>query len=269
MPVSAAGASLDTPLPIAAGALAANTWLALVGYTVPLPASRPSILLDYMRGLDQTTFAPHYLKLTYLGASFLNLRSIADQERTAKSTVMSWAELEYTTLLNVVQMPSEYLDVRDEMPATPGAVVTHMLQSLVFLRIYDHLLCQEPALGQSLGLRPVPGVVHFLCVIARSVLTCPPQIVKHWPILDEVQASSAQTLLNIWQLTEAENCRALLNLWKPTPGRFDDLSREVRAKIGSGPWDVEVIDGYSVFWVFRDLRSLSLEMHMRDRDQDL
>jgi hypothetical protein len=34
---------------------------------------------------------------------------------------------------------------------------------------------------------------------------------------------------------------------------------EVRDEIGPGPWNIDQTDGYSVFWTFRDLRSLHLQ----------
>lgn len=255
---------------MAVGALTSYSWLAMVANpTVTLPASPPpwppSILLDYRdsSALDANRWAPHYLKLTHLAASFVDLRRSTEGEPNTPAVTAAWAELEYTTLLNVAQMQSQYLDVRDEMPATPAATITHMLQTLVFLRVYQHLLYRNPSLGQAIGLRPVPGVVHFICALARSVFICPAVVVDHWPILADIQAVTVEVLLDMWRLTKAGNCRALLNLWKPAGPRFDGLARHVRNQIGHGPWDVEVIDGYSVFWMFRDLRSLSLEVHMR------
>lgn len=260
---------------MAVGYLTARTWLSIVEFPLPCsPLHWPlSVLADYGQSLDQTTFAPHFLKLTHLAATFVDLRRAEDNDGLSlqgdsclagSAVTVPWAQLEYSTLLNVAQMRSEFLDVRDDMPATPAAAVTHMLQSSIFLVIYHHFLCRRPALGRSLGLRPVPGVLHFICAIARSVFICPPRVVDNWPLLADVQATTVRLLLDFWSLTRAENCRALLNLWEPTAERFESLARHVRAQLGEGPWDVEVIDGYSVFWMFRDLRSLSLESLMRE-----
>ncbi|KAF4122146.1 hypothetical protein GMORB2_7739 [Geosmithia morbida] len=269
LPLSTSNAPLEnTPMPIAVGCLTSYSWLSLVGFApLPtLPPFKPSTILDYRDTTEPGTWAPHYLKLTHLAASFVHLRRTTQGRGNTPDTTVAWAELEYTTLLNVAQMPSEYLDVRDDMPATPAATITHMLQTLVFLRIYQHLLYHNPSLGQAIGLRPVPGVIHFICALARSVFICPSVVINHWPILGDIQATTVEVLLDMWKLTKAGNCRSLLNLWKPVGTRFDGLARHVRDQIGSGPWDVEMIDGYSVFWMFRDLRSLSLEGHMRKPD---
>ncbi len=181
----------------------------------------PSILLAYTASLDQSTFAPHYLKLTHLAASFLCLRETTDQEAITRDTTQAWAKLEYSCLLNVAQMPSEFLDVRDEMPATPAAIVTHMLQSLIYLHPYSYLISKKPALGLALGLRPVPGVLHFICACARSIFVCQRQILEHWTLLHDVQATAAQIMLDLWILTNSENCSALLNLWEQSDGQFE------------------------------------------------
>lgn len=225
------------------------------------------MLLDYGASLDQDTFAPHYLKLTHLAASLLGLRDTTttpqEDETLPRDVTQAWAKLEYSCLLNVAQMPSEFLDVRDEMPATPAAVITHMLQSVIYLRLYSYILVENPAIGRALGLRPVPGVLYFICAITRSIFVCQRQIVEHWSQLSQLQATAARILLGFWELTKFENCRALLNLWDPEPGQFELLKHTVRERIGPGPWTIELIDGYSVFWTFRDLRSLNLEVHMR------
>ncbi|KAJ9644903.1 uncharacterized protein PV06_08806 [Exophiala oligosperma] len=259
----------NIPLPVSVGALTAQAWICLVGHTLQSspPNLPPSMLLDYAASLDHDTFAPHYLRLTYLAASFLELRNTTtipqDGEPVAREVAQEWARLEYSCLLNVAQMPSEFLDVRDDMPATPAAVITHMLQSLIYLRLYGYALIENPAVGREIGLRPVPGVLYFICAISRSIFVCQQQIVEHWSQLAQLQATAAETLLRFWELTNFENCRALLNLWDPLPGQFEFLKQTIRERIGPGPWTIELIDGYSVFWTFRDLRSLSLEVHMR------
>ena len=252
----------DVPLPIISGSLAAHTWLTLVGHDLPSLTTSPSALLEHAGSLDPNVFAGHYLRLTHLAASIVDLRKTAREEEHDEKLVQLWATFEHAALLNVAQMPSEFLDVRDDLPATPAAVVTHMLQSLIYLHIYGFMLCETPTLGQALGIRPVPGVLHFVCAVARSVFVCPRQVMECWPLLHDVQAEAARIVLQFSNMSRFENCRALLNLWEPDQGTFEALRRKVRHHIGVGPWDVELIDGYSVFWTFMDLRSLSLEMRM-------
>lgn len=248
--------SQRVPQPLLAGALVAETWHCLIANTLPSLEVPIDILVDYASQLDETSFGPHFLKLTHLGASVLQLQSEGVENVT--NSAHPWAKLEYSCLLSVVEMHSEFLDVRDDMPASPAAVVTHMLQNLIYLRLYTYLLCEKPALGQILALRPVPGVLHFLCAIARSTFICQPQVFEYWPLVSDIQAAAAHVMLLFWDLTNSENCRALLNLWKPRPGH-ETLAQRAHEAAGEGPWTVEVIDGYSVFWTFRDLRSLILE----------
>lgn len=172
-----------------------------------------------------------------------------------------WAKLEYANLLNVVEMDPEFLDVRDDMPASPAAIITHMLQNLIYLRLYSCMLCSKPQIGKALSLRPVPGVLHFICCIARSTFVCQPRIIDYWPLISDMQAAAATMVLQLWKMTHFENLKALLNLWKPATG-YEELSEETRRCVGTGPWQIEPIDGFSVFWTFRDVRSLALEVYM-------
>ena len=87
-------------------------------------------------------------------------------------------------------------------------------------------------------------------------------ILCYWPLVRDIQAVAAKTMLALWQLTRFENCRALLNLWEPD-NEHAELAEEVRHCIGSGPWSVETVDGYSVFWTFRDVRTLCLDLLIR------
>lgn len=201
------------------------------------------------------------MKLTHLAASFLELAATAVESEFDSTSMKQWAKLEYASLLNVVEMDPQFLDVRDDMPASPAAVVTHMLQNLVYLRLYSCLLCEKPYIGRALALRPVPGVLYFICAIVRSTFVCQPRVVDVWPLIVDIQAEAARITLQLWKLTRFENCKALLRLWDPANG-FDELAAEARECAGTGPWSIEPIDGFSVFWTFRDVRSLGLEALM-------
>jgi hypothetical protein len=175
-----------------------------------------------------------------------------------------WSRLEYECLLRPVQLPPALLDLRDGMPATPQSVVIHCLQNLLLLSFYSYVLDRPDTLGTLLALRPVPGVLYFLCALARTVFVCPREMLDRWALLADIQATTARIMLRLWHRTQFENCRAILNLWEDAHGRFHDLARQVRQEIGPGPWTVDEIDGYSVFWTFRDLRSLTIEFISTD-----
>ena len=248
----------NCPLPLAAASIAAHTWLSLTGEDVPRHRLSPSLLLVHATKLDQSTFGPHFLKLTFLATSLINLQDSTISSVINEDVIQAWAKLEYSCLLNVAEMKSEFLDVRDDMPATPAAVVTHMLQNLIYLRLYSFILCQRPLLGRALALSPVPGVLHFICAIARSTFVCQPQILSLWPLVADIQAAAAKIMFDFWNLTKFENCRALLNLWRPSSS-FQALAQTISECLYEGSGAVEFIDGYSVFWTFRDVRSLNLE----------
>jgi hypothetical protein len=215
--------------------------------------------MSYSQSVDPSTFAHHYLRISNLGLSLDRLRLAEERKGLGPDTKLSWCRLEYECLFWAVQLPSSLLDLRDEMPARPEAITIHSLHNLVMLSFYATVLGRQNTLGKLLALRPVPGVLHYICSLVRSVFICPREMLIHWAILSDIQATTAHIILQLWRQTQFENFRGLLNLWDDALDRYPELAREVREEIGSGPWTIDQTDGYSVFWTFRDLRSLHLE----------
>lgn len=216
-------------------------------------------LMTYAQTLDRSTFGHHYLRISHLGLELDRLRLAEEREGVGPDTKLLWCRLEYECLFWAVQLPSTLLDLRDEMPARPEAVAIHSLHNLVILGFYATVLDRPDTLGTLLALRPVPGVLHYICSLARSVFICPREMLVHWALFSDIQATTARIIRRLWHQTQFENFRGLLNLWDDALNRFPDLARDVRKEIGTGPWIMDQTDGYSVFWTFRDLRSLHLE----------
>lgn len=247
------------PAPILAGAVVANTWYRLVGLPLtPLDVS-DDFLMTYARTLDHSTFGHHYLRISHLALNLDRLRLAEERGCLGPDSKLLWCRLEYECLFWAVQLPSALLDLRDEMPARPEAVAIHSLHNLVVLTFYAAVLDRPDTLGTFLALRPVPGVLHYICSLARSVFICPREMIDHWALFSDIQATTARIILRLWHQTQFENFCGLLNLWDDALNRFPVLSRSVREEIGTGPWTIDQTDGYSVFWTFRDLRSLHLE----------
>lgn len=162
-------------------------------------------------------------------------------------------------------LPPSLLDTRDDLPATPESVVIHGLSCLLLLQFYSYLLNHADTLGSLVALRPVPGVLIFMCVLARSTFICPSTLLDRMALLVDIQAQTARIMLQLWHQTGFENCRGILNLWNDPGDRHSELAYEVRKTIGLGPWAVEEVDGYSVFWTFRDLRTLTTKFIFSER----
>jgi hypothetical protein len=251
------------PPPLLAGAVVANICFRLVGSSQPLLDAPEGYLSAFTQTVDHSTFGHHYVRISNLALSYDRLRAAAERHGLGPESKFAWSCLEYECLFWAVQLPATLLDLRDDMPAPPEAVVIHSLHNVVLLSFYATVLDRQDTLGALLGLRPVPGVLHYLCALARSVLVCPLEMVIHWAFLSDIQAATTRILLRLWHLTHFENFRGLLNLWDDM-SRFPELAGEVLEVKGSGPWKVEQTDGYSVFWTFRDLRSLHLEDSVPD-----
>ena len=240
-------------------------WRRLAGHSHPPLHISPKVLQSHAEDLDPATFGHHYVRLSRLAAEFDQLCATLEAGELQPDTPRAWARLEYECLLWQVCLPPSLLDTRDELPATPESVVIHCFSSLLLLSLYSYILSHADSLGTALALRPVPGVLLFLCTLARSTFICPRRLLDHMPLLVSAQAQTARLMLRLWQQTGFENCRGILNLWEDPGGRFAELAGRVRGEIGGGPWSVEEIDGYSVFWTFRDLRTLTTRFIFADR----
>lgn len=252
------------PLPtsIVAGTIIASTWLRLMGVPLaPLDVS-DDCLLTLGQTLAHSTFAHHYVRISHQALTYDKLRNAAERDGIGPGAKLSWCQLEYECLLWPVQLPTSLMDLRDELPARPEALLIHSLHNLVLLSFYTTVLDWQDKLGNLLAIRPVPGVLNFICALARSVLICPHEMLAHWASLADIQATTARLLLRLWHQTQFEKFRGLLNLWDDVQNRFPDLTLRVREVIGTGPWMIDQTDGYSVFWTFRDLRSVHLEFSL-------
>lgn len=249
----------ELPASILAGAVVADTWLRLVGSPLEPLDIPENFLMTFAETVDHSTFAHHYLRISDLGLRLDRLRSLEERAGLGPDAKLSWCRLEYACLFWAVQLPTSLLDLRDAMPARPEAVTIHSLHNLVLLTFYATVLTRQDTLGTLLALRPVPGVLHYICSLIRSVFICPREMLIHWSLLSDIQAATARIALKLWRQTQFENFQGLLNLWDDALGRCPSLALEVRNEIGPGPWNIDQTDGYSVFWTFRDLRSLHLQ----------
>jgi hypothetical protein len=248
--------------PLLVGALTTHAWLCLVGHRLSPLHIPPGVLDSYLPLLDSNSFPYHYHYISRLVLQFDSLRLAWHHHDSGINFPLAWARLEYECLLVPIKLPRSLVDLRDEMPATPEAVILHCLQNLLFLSLYAYVFDRQDTLGNMLCLRPVPGVMNFLCALARSIFVCRRDIVDRWRIIADAQATTVQLMLRLWQVTQFQTCKAILNLWDSC-GQFPELVEQVREQIGQGTWEMEMLDGYSVFWTFRDLRSLALSFHIQ------
>ncbi|CAK7222672.1 hypothetical protein SEUCBS140593_004980 [Sporothrix eucalyptigena] len=251
---------------VLAGAISTQTWKQLVYRPSTHLALPTNMLHTFALSLDERSFARHYLLLADLGTRFQ--QQTQQTQLDPESAHLAWAKLEYECLLWQVRLPPHLLDLRDELPATPESLVIHQLSSLVLLSLYSHIL-DNPELGRSVALRPVPGVLYFMCALARSVFICPRAVLDRWELVVDIRATTARILLRLWHQTRFENCRAILAMWTDIEPQHEALAAQIQREIGTGPWTVDEIDGYSVFWTFRDLRALTLELIVQKEKQEL
>jgi hypothetical protein len=166
-------------------------------------------------------------------------------------------QIESDLLIWPVKLPKDLTVVKDELIAPSGAMLLHMLHNTVLLTLYYHAI-KNPIYGNILSIVAIPGVLQFMGGMAKSTLKFGVQVAHKWPILRQCQVLTAQFMLDLYHVTEFQYCKVALSYW------IDDtvspeLFRQVKQLLGDINYS-ENSDGSVVFWLFRDIRSISLDM---------
>ena len=258
----ASATPLDSGLVL--GAVAVDSWNSLINCSYA-PTIDPSLLQEFdleLRTLDDTTFAYHFLLLSRILYRLL----VSTKEPYSQYSInghrrrrfkLEILQIESDLLIWPVKLPKDLTVVKDELIAPSGAMLLHMLHNTVLLTLYYHAI-KNPIYGNILSIVAIPGVLQFMGGMAKSTLKFGVQVAHKWPILRQCQVLTAQFMLDLYHVTEFQYCKVALSYW------IDDtvspeLFRQIKQLLGDIDYS-ENSDGSVVFWLFRDIRSISLDM---------
>lgn len=229
--------------------------------------------------LDEELFSYHFVELSLLLYKFQvllasNAQDFCSPEESASLAALSPSSsvsvssdmsslkyqllrLESALLLWPVKLPKELTVVKDDLLATSGAVILHILHNTVTLAFYFRAI-KDKSFGRYLSIYAVPGLLQFLCGMATSSLKVGPSITTKWPIVRHYIHLTAQYVLSLYEETEFEHCKVSLAYYEDR--ELDPvLYNKIRQVLGTYNWKAKDFDGAIIYWVFRDARSMSLD----------
>lgn len=259
-----ASSSSALPDSILVGSYISSLWHQFLGIvSIPLCGMADCYHKLHLFSASQSTteFISQYMIITKLlvrSQILINQRRRDHSVPLSASSLRDWLSLEYDFLLWSLNVPPNLIDLRDEMPGLAPSRIIHVLFNTVYMDFYLFIL-RNKVLQPSLHLKPVPAVLHFIRALGDSVFKCSVEVVDGWYLLSACKAHVAELMLALLEISESDNCRAVLDKWDDFYGEFPELYNKVQKAIGKKPWIVEKMDGYSVFWTFRDIRALHIE----------
>lgn len=259
------------------GAIAADAWTALVENRPP--AVDPKILTNfdfYLQEIDNSTFGYYFLSLSQILLrclfSFHEIPCTASSplDQNSREWVNQryrYLQLESDLLMWPIRLPKHLTVVKDELIAPNEAVILHVLHNTATLALYNHALKNRKTYGHQIAVAPVPGLLQFCAGMAKSTFKCGGHLYHRWPILRQLQVLNAEYMLALYESTEYEFCKRALSWW------IDDqvdppLFKRVKDLLGDTDW-AEHSDGAVVFWVYRDVRSMSIDVLLSDASDRL
>lgn len=249
---------LELPLPVSAGTIAANAWMTYLNFTT---YDMGTSLVDQLLVLERfkqtlgDTFARQYIILTIL---LLRMQILDRQGQPDMMHGLSWLQVEHDFLMVPLHVPSYLIDLRDDFPGTPFGRILHIMVNTINFDFYLRIL-KSPVLQKMTQLRPIPGLFHFMLAMAKTAFLYGNEVIEKWTLLSYCRAKLVPMVFELYELCELENCKEVLSLWKDTHNEFPELYKTVQKLIGDPPWICEKHSGYSVFWIFRDMRCLHVE----------
>jgi hypothetical protein len=251
---------------VALGAICTYAWKFFLANedTLPVPqVDMGQVYRAVIRQLDDQSFAYHFLFVSSLLHRYIIVTSVDGTASSPRDDI--WKEkrrklidLELEFLLWPVRLPKQLTVVKDELIATPGAIILHVLHNTLLLVYYCRGIRHKEIYGRMLSIHPVPGLLQFLCGMASSSFKCRPEIIRLWPALKDCLLLTARLVVELYKETEYENCKISLSFFKEAE-EDSALYAEIQELLGNDDWASKDEDGAALYWVVRDIRSMSLQ----------
>ncbi|CAH6720828.1 hypothetical protein CLIB1444_04S08856 [[Candida] jaroonii] len=185
----------------------------------------------------------------------------------------SYLQFEFDMLLFPAKLSKNLIVVKDTLLSTPEAFLLHILHNMVLIAYYT-VMVKNKKLGEVSAICAVPGLYHFISGMAISNFRVTLDLVNRWSVIADCQIYTAKLLLQLYSEMEFEIFRFTLSFYTRrintnfSKHEYDPIDKEVKVFIESSviPRDDD-FDGAVVFWVFRDVRSMSLQLYINDKNR--
>jgi hypothetical protein len=250
------------------GAMSAYAWNVFAGNTLlPIPHGVQNyVAFPSLSGTDEQMFAYHFFGLSALQ---YRLNELTEEISSGIMTSEQWnvvkrklLKFENDLLLFPVRLPKSLTVVKDAFVASEGAICFHVLHNAMLTYYYCNAI-QHKEMARMISVAPVPGLLQFLAGMAASSFKCSPELLAKWPILRPFLVMTARYMVDLYKSTEYEFCKISLAFFTDCDSDRM-LWDEIRQILGNVNWTLKYEDGAAIYWVFRDIRSMTLGSLIKD-----
>ncbi|CUM57577.1 uncharacterized protein AC631_05653 [Debaryomyces fabryi] len=265
------------PINLLVGALTVDAFYSLLKGTWVL-TTNTSILKEvsnFVGTLNKKCFNYHYLSV----ACFLYklIMVVSNIKLSYEEQRIEMLHLEYEMLLWPAKLTRELSVVEDDLLATPEAFFLHVIHNTLLIEFYSNALRYKNKFGKMNSIFAVPGLYQFIAGMAKSNFRLNEGLVGRWSLIANCQLHTAKLLLGLYEVMEFEEFILALRFYKKSTNVFDyefqdhifSQVQKLLTKNSSYKLSDDDKDGPKVFWVFRDVRSMSLQLYIDESKERL
>lgn len=259
------GSSL--PINLLVGALTVDSFYSLLksNWILTTNTSILTEVTNFLATLNRESFNYHFLSVVCfiyrLMMLFSNKILSFEEQRLA-----IW-HLEYEMLLWPAKLTLELSVVEDNLLATPEAFFLHVVHNTLLTEFYMNAVKHKNKFGKMSSIFAVPGLYQFLSGMAKSNFRLNEGLVGRWSIIANCQMHTAKILLDLYNFMEFDELILSLRYYKKSSNVIDFETQDhifsqiqsLLSKTSSYKLGDDDKEGAKVFWVFRDVRSMSLQ----------
>lgn len=223
---------------------------------------------NYLDSLNENSFSYHFLSVAYLLYKFVSL--ISNKNIPYDNLRLEMLQLEYDMLLWPAKLTQELSVLEDDLLATPEAFLLHVLHNTLLIEFYYNAVKNRDTFGKMNSIFGVPGLYRFIAGMAKSNFKVQHGLVGRWSIISGCQLHNAKRLLDLYEIMEYELFVPSLKYYKKASNIYDtEYQEKVYSQVqqlvkNEGYYNEQPddSDGPSIFWGFRDVRSMSLQTYI-------
>lgn len=257
-------------LNLVAGALCVDAWYALFNESKLITdVSISKKCYEIFKTMDISAFNYQFVNVNIF---LYKLIWLIDASISAEEKKDELIRFEFNMLLFPAKLSKNLIVVKDTLLATPEAFILHILHDMLMITYYTRAVT-NPEYGEMTSILAVPGLYHFISGMAISNFRVTEEIAGRWSVISDCQIYTAKLLLQLYNVMEFDTFTFTLQFYnRRSNSNFDELEstsidNAVKDFLNSNAVRDrdDDFDGAVVFWVFRDVRSMSLQLYINDR----
>ncbi|EGV63052.1 hypothetical protein CANTEDRAFT_134891 [Yamadazyma tenuis ATCC 10573] len=259
------------PVNLMAAAVCVDAWFALCkAQPLMTNSSIFTRCCDLFTTLDMKDFNYQFLTVTVFVYKLIWLQH--DTEIPYEDKKQELLQFEFNMLLFPAKLSKGLIVVKDKLLSTPEAFILHILHNMLMIAYYS-LAVTQWEFGNMTSIMAVPGLYHFISGMAISNFRVRDEIVGRWCIIADSQIYTAKLLVQLYRVMEFDTFTFALQFYTYRPNisftahESSDIDRNVKELLDNASVRErdDDFDGAVVFWVFRDVRSMSLQMYLNEK----